>query len=142
MSKVRTVHRCKACGATAARWSGRCPGCGEWNALQEELVPSAQRRASSGEGELFGPAPMLLTEVDLSSYKPMSTGIGELDRVLSGGLLPGSATLLGGEPGTGKSTLLLQALASMASLGRRCLLVAAEEADHKVRRVAGDLGRA
>jgi DNA repair protein RadA/Sms len=83
---------------------------------------------------------MLLTEVDLSSYKPMSTGIGELDRVLSGGLLPGSATLLGGEPGTGKSTLLLQALASMASLGRRCLLVAAEEAAHQVRRRAGRLG--
>jgi len=70
----------------------------------------------------------------------MPTGIGELDRVLAGGLLPGSATLLGGEPGTGKSTLLLQVLASMASSGRRCLLVAAEEAAHQVRRRAGRLG--
>jgi DNA repair protein RadA/Sms len=136
MSKVRTVHLCKACGATAARWSGRCPTCGEWNSLQEELVVAGQPKA----GMVEGPVPVALGEVDLSSYKPLPTGIGELDRVLSGGLLPGSATLLGGEPGTGKSTLLLQVLASMASSGQRCLLVAAEEAAHQVRRRAGRLG--
>ena len=136
MSKVRTVHRCKACGGTAARWSGRCPACGEWNSLQEELVVAGQPKGGTAEG----PVPIPLGDVDLSSYKPMPTGIGELDRVLAGGLLPGSATLLGGEPGTGKSTLLLQVLASMASSGRRCLLVAAEEAAHQVRRRAGRLG--
>ncbi len=136
MGKVRTVHRCKACGGTAARWSGRCPACGEWNSLQEELVVTGQPKGVAAEG----PVPIALGEVDLSSYKPMPTGIGELDRVLAGGLLPGSATLLGGEPGTGKSTLLLQVLASMASSGRRCLLVAAEEAAHQVRRRAGRLG--
>jgi DNA repair protein RadA/Sms len=136
MSKVRTVQRCKSCGATAARWSGRCPGCGEWNSLQEELVAAGQPKAGTEDG----PVPVELGEVDLSSYKPLPTGIGELDRVLSGGLLPGSATLLGGEPGTGKSTLLLQVLASMASSGQRCLLVAAEEAAHQVRRRAGRLG--
>ena len=136
MSKMRTVHRCKACGGTAPRWSGRCPACGEWNSLQEELVVTGQPKAGTAEG----PVPIALGEVDLSSYKPMPTGIGELDRVLAGGLLPGSATLLGGEPGTGKSTLLLQVLASMASSGRRCLLVAAEEAAHQVRRRAGRLG--
>jgi len=136
MSKVRTVHRCKACGGTAARWSGRCPACGEWNSLQEELVVTHKPEGGTAEG----PVPIPLGEVDLSSYKPMPTGIGELDRVLAGGLLPGSATLLGGEPGTGKSTLLLQVLASMASSGRRCLLVAAEEAAHQVRRRAGRLG--
>jgi len=136
MSKVRTVHRCKACDATAPRWSGRCPACGEWNSLQEELVAAGQPKAGTADG----PVPIELGEVDLSSYKPLPTGIGELDRVLSGGLLPGSATLLGGEPGTGKSTLLLQVLASMASSGQRCLLVAAEEAAHQVRRRAGRLG--
>ena len=136
MSKVRTVHRCKACGAIAPRWSGRCPACGEWNSLQEELVAAGQPKAGTADG----PVPIELGEVDLSSYKPLPTGIGELDRVLSGGLLPGSATLLGGEPGTGKSTLLLQVLASMASSGQRCLLVAAEEAAHQVRRRAGRLG--
>jgi DNA repair protein RadA/Sms len=81
-----------------------------------------------------------LADVDLSRHAPMPTGIGELDRVLAGGFLPGSATLLGGEPGTGKSTLLLQALASMARAGRRCLLVAAEESSQQVRRRAGRLG--
>jgi DNA repair protein RadA/Sms len=136
MSKVRTVHRCKACGASAPRWSGRCPACGEWNSLQEELVAVGQPKA----GTVEGPVPVPLGEVDLSLYKPMPTGIAELDRVLAGGLLPGSATLLGGEPGTGKSTLLLQVLASMASAGQRCLLVAAEEAAHQVRRRAGRLG--
>ena len=76
----------------------------------------------------------------MDAHPPMSTGIDELDRVLGGGLLPGSATLLGGEPGTGKSTLLLQVMAAMASAGRRCLLVAAEEAAHQVRRRAARLG--
>ncbi len=76
----------------------------------------------------------------MEGHQPMATGLAELDRVLSGGLLPGSATLLGGEPGTGKSTLLLQALASLAASGRRCLLVAAEEASHQVRRRAHRLG--
>ena len=81
-----------------------------------------------------------LVDVDMSGHKPLPTGISELDRVLAGGLLPGSSTLLGGEPGTGKSTLLLQALASMATAGQRCLLVAAEEAPHQVRRRASRLG--
>jgi DNA repair protein RadA/Sms len=136
MSKVRTVYRCKACAGTTARWSGRCPACGEWNSLQEEIAATGPRKGGTAEG----PVPVALGEVDLSSYKPLPTGIGELDRVLAGGLLPGSATLLGGEPGTGKSTLLLQVLASMASSGKRCLLVAAEEAAHQVRRRAARLG--
>ena len=91
-------------------------------------------------GEMVAPVVQALQDVDMDAHRPMSTGIGELDRVLSGGLLPGSATLLGGEPGTGKSTLLLQALAAMAKTGRRCLLVAAEEAAHQVRRRAVRLG--
>jgi DNA repair protein RadA/Sms len=81
-----------------------------------------------------------LADVDIGAYKPMSTGLGEFDRVLAGGLVQGSATLLGGEPGTGKSTLLLQVLASMAASGKRCLLVAAEEAAHQVRQRAARLG--
>ena len=85
-------------------------------------------------------SPVALVDVDLTGHKPVPTGISELDRVLAGGLLPGSSTLLGGEPGTGKSTLLLQALASMATAGHRCLLVAAEEAPHQVRRRASRLG--
>ena len=132
MSKPRTVHRCQSCRASQGRWAGRCAACGEWNSLREEIVVddpgggawlrSSGPRPESIDGEC---APIALGDVDLSAHAPMPTGIGELDRVLAGGLLPGSATLLGGEPGTGKSTLLLQALAAMATGGRRCLLVAA-----------------
>ena len=84
-------------------------------------------------------ARLALADVDMDGHPPMPTGLSEVDRVLAGGLLPGSATLLGGEPGTGKSTLVLQVLASMAGTGKRCLLVAAEEAAHQVRRRASRL---
>ncbi len=153
MNKVATVHRCQGCGASHARWVGRCTACGEWNSLHEEVVasdwPGRNGLAASvsgpssgfgGRGGVAPPVPVALAEVDLGSQRPMSTGIGELDRVLAGGFLPGSATLVGGEPGTGKSTLLLQALASMGALGRRCLLVAAEESASQVRRRAMRLG--
>jgi len=150
MSRARSVFRCQGCGASQARWAGRCPTCGEWNTLVEEpacpvgAAPGASGRGTSAwpgaSGGAAAGVPLPLAEVDLDGHKPLPTGIGELDRVLSGGLLPGSVTLLGGEPGTGKSTLLLQALASMASQGRRCLLVAAEEAAHQVRRRAARLG--
>jgi DNA repair protein RadA/Sms len=116
--------------------------------LQEETVATGSpgrglggpSQGWGGQGATAPAVPVALAEVDLDAQKPMSTGIGELDRVLAGGLLPGSSTLLGGEPGTGKSTLLLQALASMAALGRRCLLVAAEESASQVRRRAVRLG--
>ena len=153
MNKVATVHRCQGCGASHARWVGRCTACGEWNSLHEEVVasdwPGRNGLAASvsgpssgfgGRGGVAPPVPVALAEVDLGSQRPMSTGIGELDRVLAGGFFPGSATLVGGEPGTGKSTLLLQALASMGALGRRCLLVAAEESASQVRRRAMRLG--
>jgi DNA repair protein RadA/Sms len=140
MNKPRAVHRCEACGATQPRWTGRCPACGEWGTLREELVDRRPGGAGPNLGPAAAPAAVALSEVDPEGHKPMPTGLGEVDRVLAGGLLPGSSTLVGGEPGTGKSTLLLQVLASMASAGRRCLLVAAEEAAHQVRRRASRLG--
>jgi DNA repair protein RadA/Sms len=147
MTKLNSVHRCQSCGAAHARWAGRCATCGEWNSLQEELMAVGPNRRSGlasnvtggwGGGTEEGVA-VALVDVDVSMHKPVPTGISELDRVLAGGFLPGSSTLLGGEPGTGKSTLLLQALASMARSGRRCLLVAAEEAPAQVRRRAARL---
>ncbi|HTT89523.1 MAG TPA: DNA repair protein RadA [Acidimicrobiales bacterium] len=149
MSKLNRVHRCQVCGAAHARWSGRCATCGEWNTLEEEAVAVSSRRGAGGGASLPGAGwadaleeavAVPLGEVDMSAHQPLPTGVSELDRVLAGGLLPGSSTLLGGEPGTGKSTLLLQALASMATGGRRCLLVAAEEAAPQVRRRAARLG--
>lgn len=131
MAKVRTIHRCTECGATALRWSGKCPTCGEWNTLVEETEAPVVALERLPAGPLT--VPQLLGEVDVSTAAAQPTGLGELDRVLSGGLVPGSVTLVGGEPGIGKSTLLLQALSAMATSGQRCLLVSAEESAQQVR---------
>ena len=121
MARTRVIHRCTACAAVAPKWSGQCATCGEWNSLIEEF------EAVGGRAGLSPASPVQrITEVSTSTSRPVPTGIGELDRVLGGGLVPGSVTLLGGEPGIGKSTLLLQMLANHRG---RCLYVSAEEAD-------------
>lgn len=141
VSRAKAQFRCQGCGAVQARWAGRCPTCGEWNCLEEErLAPPSGPSTSGSLGGTDLPGVQALYEVDMDAHPPLPTGVSELDRVLAGGLVPGSATLVGGEPGTGKSTLLLQALAGIARSGRRCLLVAAEEAAHQVRRRAARLG--
>ncbi|MGH9130893.1 MAG: DNA repair protein RadA [Acidimicrobiales bacterium] len=154
MSRPRLVHRCSECGAAHPRWAGRCGTCGEWNCLVEEwesasgpaIMPGAANVLAGAGGVLRGPdpctwaRPSLLSEVDLEGSSPLSTGLAELDRVLAGGLVPGSVTLLGGEPGIGKSTLLLQALANIALGGGRTLLVSAEESPSQVRVRAERLG--
>jgi DNA repair protein RadA/Sms len=126
--KTRSEYRCTTCGAGTAVWAGRCPGCDEWNTLVEEAVgtrPVASARPSR-------PAQPIGMVADRDVH-PTATGVGELDRVLSGGLVPGSVTLVGGEPGIGKSTLLLQAAAGAATDGRRSLYVTAEESAAQVR---------
>jgi DNA repair protein RadA/Sms len=141
MAKVRTVHRCTECGTGAPRWSGRCTGCGEWNTLVEEVEPvrsAARAHATSSGSGLRRPGtpaaePVPILEVDAAAYAARPTGIGELDRVLGGGLVPGSVTLVGGEPGIGKSTLLLQTLAALGAAGTKSLLVSAEESTQQVR---------
>jgi DNA repair protein RadA/Sms len=135
MARAKTTHRCTDCGAEAAQWAGRCPACGEWNTLVEEVVAP---RLAPVVGLRQRPVP--IGEVDDADGEPVPTGIGELDRVLGGGMVPGSVTLLGGEPGIGKSTLVLQALAARAATGRRCLLVTAEESARQVRTRAERLG--
>ncbi len=134
MPKTHSVHRCTECGAAAVRWLGRCPECGEWGTLVEEASPSSPGAVA--------PVSRAAPIADVGTVGPAArpTGIGELDRVLSGGLVPGSVTLLGGEPGMGKSTLLLQALGRLAADGARCLLVAAEESAEQVRLRAERLG--
>jgi DNA repair protein RadA/Sms len=137
MAKTATAHRCSECGATTARWAGRCPACSAWNTLVEDV--RARPGAPAGPGDPLA-APVPLGELDLAEATAVPTGIGELDRVLSGGLVPGSVTLLGGEPGIGKSTLVLQLLAARAAARQRVLLVAAEESAHQVRLRAERLG--
>jgi DNA repair protein RadA/Sms len=110
LAKPRTAWRCQACGHAEARWLGRCPACNEWGTLVEEIEPVAPARgASVGLGD--GKAPIAITACVDEVKDRRSSAIGELDRVLGGGLVAGSFVLLGGDPGVGKSTLLLQALA-------------------------------
>jgi DNA repair protein RadA/Sms len=137
MAKSRTFHRCQGCGATTPKWAGRCPECQGWNTLVEEPgVPAAGPAFASGPAD----TPRPIGEVDRVGARPRPTGVAELDRVLGGGLVPGSVTLLGGEPGIGKSTLLLEAAGAAARGGARVLYVAAEEAAHQVRCRADRLG--
>ncbi len=126
-SRARAIYMCGACGQQAPRWLGRCPSCGEWGTVAEQ-APAAGRRAA------LGPAPDAPRLADLVDAAPerLATGIGELDRVLGGGLVPGSLVLIGGEPGIGKSTLVLQALASLAA-PERAMLVTGEESPVQVR---------
>ena len=142
MARAQTVHRCNACGGSTPRWAGRCPSCGEWNTLVEErVVPRAQPLGSAGR-RLSGPASTAqrITELEPDGGAARPTTLAELDRVLGGGLVPGSVTLVGGEPGIGKSTLLLQVLAALAQSGSTALLVSAEESLQQVHLRAERLG--
>jgi DNA repair protein RadA/Sms len=140
MARVRTVHRCRECGAGTPRWSGRCLTCGAWGSLVEEAERAPSLDAHASHALSSGAEPVPLEAVEMASAAPVPTGVDELDRVLGGGLVPGSVTLLGGEPGIGKSTLLLQVLGSLAARGARGLLVSAEESAPQVRRRAERLG--
>lgn len=112
--KPRSVYRCQACGHTESKWLGRCPACQEWSTLVEEMVAAEPPRPSAA-GVADGGAPIAITEVGESfGGARMQSGMAELDRVLGGGLVAGSVVLLGGDPGVGKSTLLVQALAGLA----------------------------
>ena len=139
----RPVSRqvCAACGHESAKWHGQCPGCGEWNTLEEVAAPSAAARASRSAGAR--PAePRQLGQVRATAVERLATGIGELDRLLGGGVVPGSLVLLGGSPGIGKSTLTTMALARLAGAGRRVLYVSAEESAEQIRLRAERLGPA
>src|SRR5215207_248963 len=136
MPRPTTVHVCSACGAEAPRWLGQCPGCGEWNTLVEETrAPAA---AAAGRGRSAAPAGRAVKPVPLSSVRAvqhvrLQTAIGELDRVLGGGLVPGSLVLIGGSPGIGKSTLTSMALGNLQGAGRRTLYVSGEESAAQIR---------
>jgi len=154
MAKARRVYLCRQCGAVQSRWLGKCPDCGTWDSLEEQAVDPAAGKdphkglvaawgelTAAGGGTLAivsapggSPQAKPIAEVD-GDAPPMTrlrSGINELDRVLGGGLVPGSAVLIGGEPGIGKSTLLLQAAYAWARAGRRVLYVSSEESAQQV----------
>jgi DNA repair protein RadA/Sms len=133
MPKAATQFACTGCGYSAGRWFGKCPSCGEFGTLVEELPPDARAAAPQ--------ATLRLVDVKAEEAERIPTGVAELDRVLGGGLVPASLVLVGGEPGVGKSTLLLTALSSM-STKRRSLLITGEESPAQVKLRAERLGGA
>ncbi len=140
MARDGALYVCQSCGAAQSKWSGRCPACAAWNSLVEEssgAPPGALRPARSGKGRG-------LAFEDLESQTPppprLATGVGEFDRVCGGGVVPGSALLVAGDPGVGKSTLLLQVCAEAARRGAACAYISGEEAAEQIRGRAQRLG--
>jgi DNA repair protein RadA/Sms len=146
MARAETVYVCQSCGAVHAKWAGRCDACGAWNSLAEEASTSAPMGSGAKAAPARSSRRPQLELVDLGSETPdpprLVTGIDELDRVAGGGLVPGSAILVGGDPGIGKSTLLLQAAARLAASGASTVYISGEEAAGQVRRRARRLGLA
>jgi DNA repair protein RadA/Sms len=142
MSKApKTVFVCQECGSQSPKWVGRCGDCGAWNSLVEErpsetAVAGGAAAAAAGHRYALGGAgagARLYADIEIEQHARMSTGIGEFDRVLGGGVVPGSLVLLGGEPGIGKSTLLLQAAAHMARTAGPVLYSSGEESEHQIK---------
>ena len=144
MSRPQSRYVCQSCGEAFLRWEGQCRGCGAWNSLVETLVrevrPAARARAAAGPGPVGLAEPIPLSSLAVDDVPRLPIGLGELDRVLGGGLVPGSLVLVGGEPGIGKSTLLLQAAAGLAAAGRTVLYATGEESGAQVRLRAGRRG--
>jgi len=140
MAKTKSVFVCQSCAYRSAKWMGRCPDCGEWNSLAEELVSPdrPQRRAWYGPGTPAEPLPLSL--VSSERTERLRTGWAELDRLLGGGLVNGSVILLGGDPGIGKSTLLLQICRRLAEGGTKVLYLSGEESPHQIKIRAERLG--
>ena len=139
MARAASHFVCRQCGHSALAWAGRCPGCGEWNTLVEAAGPQGGRTGSRRIArEAARPTP--LRDVAVPAIERLATGIGELDRVLGGGLVPGSLVLLGGSPGIGKSTLTAMALGNICAGGNSVLYVSGEESAAQVRLRAERLG--
>ena len=138
MVKQRIVYACTQCGASTPQWRGQCPDCGAWNSLEEVTQPTVRVRARAPTGHSV--RPVAASSVDLAPDSRVETGLSELDRVLGGGLVSGAVVLVGGEPGIGKSTLLLQVLGNLAGDIVRVLYVTGEESIRQVALRARRLG--
>ena len=134
MGKNKVKYVCNECGHVAAKWLGRCPGCGAWNTLSEEIITSVTQRSKPNQRATP------LSSITGEESSRFSSGLQELDRVLGGGIVPGSLVLIGGDPGIGKSTLLLQAAGHIAARGGRVLYLSGEESGYQIRMRALRLG--
>lgn len=138
MVKTKTIFVCQECGAQTPRWMGKCPSCESWNSLVEETA--AASAGISHKGIVFKESPMSLTEVTVDDSLRLKTGIDEFDRVMGGGITPGSVVLIGGDPGIGKSTLALQIACRLSGQGSRVLYVSGEESVKQAKIRADRLG--
>ena len=137
MAKARSVYRCTECGHDHPKWAGRCEACGAWNAVAEEPIAAPRPRVSAGPRSAGrgagGAPPSRLRDIAIEPLERWRTGMNEFDFVLGGGIVPGSMTLIGGEPGIGKSTLLMQAAARLEQAGRSVLYASGEESPDQLR---------
>lgn len=138
----KTVFFCQNCGHEESKWLGQCPACKEWNTFVEEKVTVPKAGNASALGPAGGAAaqPVLLTSVDTDDDERIRTGIGELDRVLGGGIVQGSLVLVGGDPGIGKSTLLLQVCQKLSAMGKKILYISGEESLKQIKLRADRMG--
>lgn len=139
MAKEKTVYFCQNCGYESGKWMGQCPACRQWNTFVEEVVTAKQSAAGKAKAQSMT-APMRLKDISLDEESRIRTGIGELDRVLGGGIVPGSLTLVGGDPGIGKSTLLLQVCRQLSDAGKQVLYVSGEESLRQIKMRAVRIG--
>ncbi|MBR6345009.1 MAG: DNA repair protein RadA [Lachnospiraceae bacterium] len=138
--KMKSVFFCKDCGYESAKWMGQCPACKAWNTMTEEVV-SASSKAVPAVNRGEAPKPVKISEISLSDEDRIPTGMDELDRVLGGGIVPGSLVLVGGDPGIGKSTLLLQMCRNLAVAGQSVLYISGEESPKQIKMRAERIGK-
>ena len=143
MPKEKTLFACTSCGFETTRWVGRCPGCGAWNTMEETVAAPAMKAAPPKAAKQrlgTGATAMLLKDIPEDAVARTSTGISELDRVLGGGIVEGGLMLIGGDPGIGKSTLLLQVCANLCQGGKKVLYISGEESAKQIKLRARRLG--
>ena len=142
-TKTETVFFCRECGYESKKWMGQCPSCHNWNTFCEEPVEkktSGRKNGRTGSGP-EGRRPVLLKEIDAEKDPRFDTGFSEFSRVLGGGVVPGSLVLVGGDPGIGKSTLLLQLALNLADAGKKVLYISGEESLRQIRLRADRIGQ-
>lgn len=141
--KASTVYYCQNCGYESSKWMGQCPGCREWNTFVEEILQKSPYKAAAavgGDRRQARAVPSALSEISVRKEDRLQTGFAELDRVLGGGIVCGSLTLVGGDPGIGKSTLLLQVCRNLADLGHKVLYISGEESPAQIKLRADRIG--
>ena len=139
MPKAKTIFFCQNCGFESSKWMGQCPACKEWNSFAEE-PQTLTKKTAAGNVRKDTPQPKTLSEIEMNQAARMSTGMGELDRVLGGGIVQGSLVLVGGDPGIGKSTLLLQVCRNLSDAGKKVLYISGEESLQQIRLRAERMG--